>query len=126
MIRLTRLLQLQVLYAVLGIAYNMASLYSATVLKQALAPTNPVLGTITMAVYILFLLPGFLRRITLYRVLMVVAILAIGYGGVVTHIINIFTQPQLYSSIWSWALAVGINLFGLVLNIIAALGKFKQ
>jgi len=48
-----------------------------------------------------------------------------GYGGVVTHIINIFTQPQVYSSILSWGAAVGINLFGLVLNIIAVSGKFK-
>ena len=44
----------------------------------------------------------------------------------VTHIINIFTQPQVYSSIVAWAAAVGINLFGLALNIIAVLGKFKR
>ncbi len=124
--RLSRLLQLQVFYAVMGIAYNGVSLYSAMVLKQALAPTNPVLGTMSMVGYALFLLAGFLGKITLYRVLMVVAILVIGYGGVVTHIINIFTQPQVYSSLWAWAFALGINLFGLVLNIIAALGKFKR
>jgi hypothetical protein len=115
-----------VLYAVLGLAYNAASFYSSTVLKQALAPTNPVIGAATMVVYGLFLIPGFLGRITLYRILMVIAILVIGYGGVVTHIINIFTQPQVYSSIWAWAFALGINVFGLVLNIIAACGWFKK
>jgi hypothetical protein len=124
--KLNRLLQLQVLYAVLGLAYNAVSFYSSMVLKQALAPTNPILGAISMVVYGLFLVPGFLGKITLYRILMVIAILVIGYGGVVTHIINIFTQPQVYSSIWAWAFALGINVFGLVLNIIAACGWFKK
>ena len=77
------------------------------------------------AIYALFLIPGFLRKIILYRVLMGVAIIVLGYGGVVTHIINIFTQPQVYASMLAWAGAVGINLFGLVLNVIAVLGKFK-
>jgi hypothetical protein len=85
-----------------------------------------VLGAISMITYALFLIPGYLRKITLYRILMGVAILVMGYGGVVTHIINIFTQPQVYSSILSWAAAVSINLFGLVLNIIAVSGKFKR
>ena len=124
--KLTTLLRLQVIYFVLGMLYNGLSLYLTSTGKPALAPTQPVLGAISMIVYALFLIPGFLRKITLYRILMGVAILVMGYGGVVTHIINIFTQPQLYSSIVSWAAAVGINLFGLVLNIIAVSGKFKR
>ncbi|MFA5065350.1 MAG: hypothetical protein WC566_07785 [Dehalococcoidia bacterium] len=123
--RLTTLLLLQVIYFILGILYNGVSLFLISKGEPGLAPTQPVMGTISMITYALFLIPGFLRKITLYRILMIVAILVIGYGGVVTHIINIFTQPQLYSSFVSWALAVGINLFGLVLNIIAASGKFK-
>jgi hypothetical protein len=101
-------------------------MYFSYAYKQALAPTNTTLGIISMVVYALFLIPGFLGRITIYRILMVVAILVIGWGGVVTHIINIFTQPQVYMSIWAWAFALGINLFGLVLNFIAALGLFKR
>ena len=124
--KLTTLLRLQVIYFVLGMLYNGLSLYLTSIGKPALAPTQPVLGAISMIVYALFLIPGYLRKITLYRILMGIAILVMGYGGVVTHIINIFTQPQLYSSIVSWAAAVGINLFGLVLNIIAVLGKFKR
>ncbi|MBN1690324.1 MAG: hypothetical protein JW901_04825 [Dehalococcoidia bacterium] len=123
--KLKTLLLLQVIYFVLGILYNGVSLFLISQGEPGLAPTQPVMGTISMITYALFLIPGFLRKITLYRILMGVAIIVIGYGGVVTHIINIFTQPQLYSSIVSWALAVGINLFGLVLNIIAASGKFK-
>jgi hypothetical protein len=124
--KLSDLLRLQVIYVILGILYNGVSLYLISQGGKGLAPTQPVMGTISMLVYALFLIPGYLRKRTLYRILMGVAILVIGWGGVVTHIINIFTQPQLYSSILSWALAVGINLFGLVLNIIAASGKFKD
>jgi hypothetical protein len=79
-----------------------------------------------MITYALFLIPGYLRKITLYRILMGIAVIVMGYGGVVTHIMNIFTQPQVYSSIVAWAVAVGVNLFGLSLNIIAVLGKFKK
>jgi len=124
--RLSTLLLLQVIYFILGILYNGVSLFLISQGQPALAPTQPVTGTITMVIYALFLIPGYLRKITLYRILMGVAILVIGYGGVVTHIINIFTQPQVYSSIISWTAAVGINLFGLVLNIIAVSGKFKR
>ena len=123
---LTTLLSLQAIYCVLGLLYNGLSFYLTSIGKPALAPTKPLLGAISMVVYALCLIPGYLRRITLYRILMGVAIIVMGYGGVVTHIINIFTQPQVYSSIAAWAAAVGINLFGLMLNIVAVLGKFKK
>jgi len=124
--KLTTLLLLQVIYFILGMLYNGLSLYLTTIGAPPLAPTQPVLGAISMITYALFLIPGYLRKITLYRILMGVAIIVMGYGGVVTHIINIFTQPQVYTSILSWAAAVGINLFGLALNIIAVSGKFKR
>ena len=123
--KLKTLLFLQVAYFVLGVAYNVVSLYLTLQGKPALAPTQPVLGMISMSIYALCLIPGFLRKIILYRVLMGLAIVWLGYGGIVTHIINIFTQPQVYASMLAWAGAVGINLFGLVLNVIAVLGKFK-
>jgi hypothetical protein len=124
--KLITLLRLQVIYFVLGILYNGLSLYLTSTGKPALAPTQPVLGAISMITYALFLIPGYRRKITLYRILMGIAVIVMGYGGVVTHIINIFTQPQVYSSIVAWAVAVGVNLFGLALNIIAVLGKFKK
>jgi len=123
--KLAALLRLQVIYVILGILYNAVSLYLISQGGKGLAPTQPVMGTISMIVYALFLIPGFLRKQTVYRILMGLAILVLGYGGVVTHIINIFTQPQRNLSVTSWALAVGINLFGLALNITAVSGKFK-
>jgi hypothetical protein len=124
--KLNHLLKLQVLYAVLGLGYNGVSFFLSSIGQKPLASTSPVLGAISMVVYGLFLIPGFRGAITLYRILMAVAIVVIGYGGVVQHFINIFTQPQVYSSMLAWAAAVLINIFGLVLNIIAACGKFKK
>lgn len=124
--KLITLLRLQVIYFVLGILYNGLSFYLTSTGKPALAPTQPVIGAISMITYALFLIPGYLRKITLYRILMGIAVIVMGYGGVVTHIMTIFTQPQVYSSIVAWAVAVGVNLFGLSLNIIGVLGKFKK
>jgi hypothetical protein len=124
--KLTTLLKLQVVYFILGVAFNCLSLYFTLSGKPALSATQPLMGLISMVVYALFLIPGFMRKLILYRVLMGVAILVMGYGGVVTHVINIFTQPQLYPSIAAWAGALGINLFGLVLNVIAVFGWFKK
>ncbi|MGD0857671.1 MAG: hypothetical protein ABSA18_18025 [Dehalococcoidia bacterium] len=124
--KLIRLLQLQIVYGILGIGYNGISFFLTAMGKQPLASTSPVLGFISMLVYGLFLVSGFLRKIVLYRILMIVSVIVLGYGGVVQHIINIFVQPQIYSSLIAWAVAVIINLFGLGLNIVAALGKFKQ
>ena len=124
--KLTTLLRLQIIYFVLGMLYNGVSMYLSSQGKPVLAPTKPVIGAISMITYALCLIPGYLRNINLYRILMGIAIVVMGYGGVLTHIINIFIQPQVYSSIVSWAAAVSINLFGLVLNIIAVSGKFKR
>jgi hypothetical protein len=124
--RLKTLLGLQLAYAVLGIAYNMVSLFLTLRGEHPLAPTQPVLGMIAMVVYAILLIPGFLHKVKLYRVLMGVAAVYFACFGIVIHIINIFSQPQLYSSMLAWALAVAINLFGLVWNLIAVLGKFKM
>ncbi len=123
--KLKTLLGLQLAYAVLGIAYNVVSLCLTLRGEHPLAPTQPVLGMIALVVYTLLLIPGFLHKVKLYRILMGVAAVYFGCFGIVIHIINIFSQPELYSSMLAWALAVAINLFGLVWNVIAAFGKFE-
>jgi hypothetical protein len=122
---LKRLLFLQFIYLAHGIGYNVVSYVSHAAGKSHLSATDPVTGAIVMSIYGLCLIPGVLRYIKTYRVLMLVAIVVFGYGGVVKHIINLINDPSLYSSIFAWFSAVGINVFGLVLNIIAAGGWFK-
>ncbi len=124
--KLKNLLALQLAYFLAGMAYNVWSYVLLSSGGAPLAPTAPLMGGASMIVYALFLLPGVLRRITLYRVLMAVAILVMGYGGVVKHVINFFGKLSLYHSTTAWAFALGINLFGLVLNIMAAAGSFDE
>lgn len=124
--RLKRLLTLQFVYLILGVGYNAVSFGAAAMGKPKLSATDPATGAIVMAIYGLCLIPGALRYFKTYRVLMLIAVFVFGYGGVVVHILNLINDPSLYSSIWAWAAAVAINLFGLILNIIAVGGWFKN
>lgn len=125
--KLTSLLRLQLLYAALGIGFNMVSYALIASGHPGLTAVNPMVGCTTMLIYVLMLLPGFFRKLMLYRVLMGVCVIALGYGGVVGHILNAFGgKMNLYSSAAAWALAVLINSFGLVLNLIAVAGLFRK
>ncbi len=109
-----------------GIGYNVVSYVDISAGNPPLSATDPIVGGFFMLAYGLFLIPGFTGHITIYRIFMAIAVLVFGYGGVLKHIINYFGNLDAYSSITAWALAVGINLFGLALNIIAVSGKFKK
>lgn len=125
--KLTSLLRLQVLYAALGVGYNIVSYARLASGLPGLAFVNPIAGSATMLAYALMLLPGFYRKPTLYRVLMGFCVIALGYVGVVVHIVNAFGgNMNLYSGTAGWALAILINSFGLALNLIAAAGRFKE
>ncbi|MGB1241365.1 MAG: hypothetical protein ACPG49_02515, partial [Chitinophagales bacterium] len=72
-----------------------------------------------------FLIPGFFKKITFYRILMALAVLLLGYGGVLNHFNFMSNTPELYHSIAAGGIGISINIFGVILNTIAALGKFK-
>ena len=59
-----------------------------------------------------------------YRILMGISILVLVGGGIVVHLVNMLYRPEAYPSLIAWMLAVLINVFGLVLNLMAATGKF--
>ena len=122
---LKNLLRLQLLYYLLGIAFNAVSYYLISTGGQALTPNEPIGGSIAMTIYASFLLSGFLKKIWLYRILMGIAVLLLGYGGVFNHFNFIRETPELYHSIAAGAIGMSINIFGLILNILAATGKFK-
>ena len=121
--KLETLLKLQVLYCAMGIAYNIISVITAGGGGRPLSSTPPAAGIGVMIAYGLFLVPGFLKKITVYRILMLVALLVLGYGGVVTHLLN-YSRMDLYHSTTAWASAVAINLFGAVLNLMAVSKRF--
>lgn len=125
MMSLSKLLRLQVLYCVLGILFNGLSWIVLLQSGKPLTPTAPVSGLVVMAIYGLFLLAGHFEKISLYRMLMLVALLIFGYGGIFSHIGLLNQAPELYHSIGVGMLAILINVFGLILNGLAALGRFK-
>ena len=122
---LKKLLRLQLLYYFLGIAFNAVSYYLINNGGQALTPNEPIAGSIAMTLYASFLLPGFLKKITVYRILMVLAVLLLGYGGVLNHLNFMRDTPELYHSVAAGVIGVSINIFGLILNVMGAAGKFK-
>jgi hypothetical protein len=126
-VTLDLLLKLQAVYCLLGIGYNVVSLVLSRTGGSTLSPTDPVMGFVSMAVYGGCLLVGVLQYKRIYRILMALSVMVLGYGGVVLHLVN-YTAGRtfLYDSMLAWGAAVCINLFGLVLNFIGALGFFSD
>jgi len=124
-VALTTLLRLQVFYCVLGIGYNVISYIRIAGGGKALAATSPLTGGVFMVVYGLCLLPGFMGFNGIYRLLMALFIVITGYGGIIKHFIVYAQQPEAYASWLACALAIGINGFGTLLNLLAAVGGFR-
>ncbi len=99
---LNRLLILQMVYCFIGIMYNVGSLLAQRSGLPTWASTDAVMGVAGVALYGLFLSAGLMKNLTLYRVLMGVSVILLGYGGVITHLLNI-GHLELYQSIWTWA-----------------------
>lgn len=125
MIKLNQLLKLQLIYVFLGILFNLISYYLILVNDEALTPTKPIMGLLAMLVYASFLLTGYYKKILWYRALMSVSILIFGFSGVVKHIVSFNQEPELYYSIYAMFVAVGINTFGVMLNLVSVFKKFK-
>lgn len=93
--------------------------------QPAWASTDPVMGVVGMSLVGLFVAAGLFKNLILYRVLMAIAVVLAGYGGIVAHLLNI-GHLDLYQSVWTWAGAIGVNSFGLVLNLMAVFGRFQR
>ena len=122
---LNRLLILQIIYCFSGIMYNVGSLLAQRNGQQAWASTDAVVGVAGVALYGLFLSAGLMRNLSLYRVLMGIAVVLLGYGGIIVHLLNI-GHLELYQSVLTWIGAISINAFGLVLNLMASLGLYTR
>ena len=115
----------QMAYVYAGIMYNVGSLLAVRNDQAAWASTDAVVGVAGMSLYGLFLATGLMKNLGLYRVLMGASVVLLGYGGVITHLLNI-GQLELYQSVWTWAGAIAINGFGLALNLAATLGRYSR
>lgn len=123
--KIALLLRYQIVYMLLGLGYNVISITMKRYGGGPLSYTNPVTGIAVMLLFGLFLIPGFLKNYLAYRILMGISVIALGYFGVIVHLLN-YGKPHLYYSTTAWVLAILINLVGVVLNLISGLGKFKS
>ena len=122
---ITNLLKLQLLYTLLGIGFNIISLIIINQGGSSLTPNDPKAGLVVMGTYGLLLLFGYFKKYNLYRILMFLALILLGYGGVLNHLIQSPIYGEGYHSFGVGLLGTGINVFGFILNLIAVLGKFK-
>lgn len=119
----TTLIKLQLFYFTMGFGYNLVSYFKTAAGGKALAFTDPVSGGVFMLIYGLCILPG-LRFFKTYRVLMALFVLIVGYNGIIKHFIVYSQQPEAYSSLMAWTLAVSINIYGTIINLAAAAGWY--
>lgn len=124
-ISLSHLLTFQLAYGGAGILFNCASAFEYWNSDQYLTPTNPVAGSMVMVIYCLFLIPGKLNLHIIYRSLMAVSVVALGYGGIITHVVLMQSTPELYSSTIAGLSAIFINSIGFILNLICLSGRYQ-
>ena len=124
-ITVTTLLNLQLVYCILGVGYNVVSFIKLKTGGQQLSSTSPVSGATFMSVYGLCLIIGYAGFYGSYRVAMVICLIIFGYGGIIKHFIDYSRNPEGYSSKTAWLSAIGVNSFGFLLNLIATSGHFE-
>ena len=123
---ISSLLKLQLLYGIIAVGYNGVSYVLAATGSQPLSSTSPAVGAAFMIFYGLCLLTGYKGLYKTYRILMALFLLSIGYSGIIKHFLIYTQQPDAYSSQLAWAFAIGINIFGFILNFLAAAGLFEN
>lgn len=125
--RLGLLLKFQAAYAVLAIGYLLLSYQQVQSGGVQFSAAAPLANIPIFLAYAGCLLLGVYRKHVPYRLAMLAAVLMFGGGGVVMNVVN-YVQSGLdgYSSFAALAAAVAINAFGLIWNVIAALGVYTR
>lgn len=113
------LLMLQVAYLWAALAFNALSAGLVLAGGRPLAPTNLGAASGVFALYALALWLGHAGHDVVYRVAMLLFVVVLGAGGVLAHLRRGMTQA--YRSALAWAMAILINLAGVMLNVAGAL-----
>ena len=121
---LSLLLSLQLLYCLLGVGFNIASYLRTLFGNRQLTSNSPIVGSMILMIYGTFLVAGYKEYYLVYQMLMVLALFFFGYFGIVRHFTQYSRSPELYASKLSCWLAIAINIYGLLLNLLAAAGRF--
>ena len=124
---LSVLLRLQALFAAASITYLVASLIRQQTTGEPLSAAAIGPSIVMFIAYLGILVLPRMGRVGWYRIGMIPALLLFGGGGVIGNVVRYLDSGLAqYASVTAWSVAVGINAFGTVLNIIAALGFFRR
>ncbi len=126
MIGLKKLIVLQLLFVILTLVFAWINISEIQQSGKSLT-ASPILPTLIMIfAYLGSLFLAALNNKLWYRATMLIAILIFGVGGVLGNIVGfLLTGMKFYTSIWTWAITVIINIYGTILNSIAFSGRFK-
>lgn len=127
MINLSLLVRLQAVFAVASLTYLATSAIRQQMIGEPLSAAAIGPSILMFLAYCAALLLPRTGRIGWYRIAMVPALVLFGFGGVIGNIIRYIDSGLAeYASLAAWGIAVAINFFGTVLNVIAALKLFKE
>lgn len=126
MMGLQSLIRSQVVFATLSLSYLVASLLQRETTGEALSAAAIWPSILMFLVYLACLtLPRF-GKVGWYRIAMIPALVLFGAGGVIGNIVRYLDSGlENYDSVKAWVAAVGVNLFGTILNVLALLGFFR-
>lgn len=126
--KLRTLLTLQFLYAAMALAYLAVSYVRIMGGGGPLSKAPPMPAAVIFVIYAACLLCfGVYYKHVPYRIAMALAIPVCAFGGVLMNIVSYFqTGLEGFSSFGAWAIGVAINTYGLIWNVIAAIGAYKR
>ncbi len=123
---LSTLLKLQLIYCIFGIGYNIVSYYLLMSGGRPLSSNSPIIGGLAMFAYGFCLISAQKGFYKIYRLLMVLFLVIFGYAGLAKHFVIYAQQPEAYASFSAWLIAIVNNLFGFLLNFVAAANRFES
>lgn len=125
--KLRTLLILQAIFAAMALAFLFTSAWYLNTTGKGLSAAAIVPSIAMFVVYSACLLLPRFGALGWYRIAMAVAIVLFGVGGVVLNVVN-YVQNGLrdFASFEVFLIAVAINAFGTIWNIVAAVGAFER
>lgn len=125
--KLRTLVSLQAVFAFASVTYLLLSAWRLNEKGEALSAAAIVPSLILFGLYSASLFLVRLPKLIWYRIAMGLAILFFGGGGVVGNIVRYMdTGLEQYANFSAWALAVTINGYGTILNIMAVFALFNR
>ncbi|GGE98881.1 hypothetical protein H1W37_18225 [Stappia taiwanensis] len=121
------LVRLQWVFAALAVGFLIASAARAAIVGAPLSAANIPASIGLFVLYAASLFLPRAGRLGWYRLAMIPALVFFGGGGVIANVLRYAENGlESYASVTAFVIAVGINAFGTILNLIAALGLFRK